>query len=70
MLDKLHWGAEDSVRCAMEMRVRPQVRRIRFDALLVPPEGVAVESVGALLVTGAIPSLAKGTVSIELASGA
>jgi hypothetical protein len=62
----------------MEIRVCSQVGRIRFDALLVLPEGVAVESGGVdahelggtLLVTGAIPGLAKRTASIELASRA
>jgi len=40
VLDELHRGAED-VRRAVEIRVRPRVGRIRFDTLLVHPEGVA-----------------------------
>ena len=40
VLDELHRGAEDVAR-AVEIRVRPRVGRIRFDALLVQPEGVA-----------------------------
>jgi hypothetical protein len=35
VFDELHRGAEDGVRCAVEIRVRPRVGRIRFDALLV-----------------------------------
>jgi hypothetical protein len=35
VLDELHRGAEDGVRCTVEIRVRPRVGRIRFDALLV-----------------------------------
>jgi hypothetical protein len=41
VLDELHQGAEDGVRCAMKIHVRPRVGQIRFDALLVLPEGVA-----------------------------
>lgn len=35
VLDELHRGAEDGVRCTVEIRIRPRVGRIRFDALLV-----------------------------------
>jgi hypothetical protein len=41
VLDELHRGVEDNVRCAGKIHVCPQVGQIRFDALLVLPEGVA-----------------------------